>query len=111
MEWIDLTDEEQLQEIKQKSTNKPQVIFKHSTRCGVSSMAKNRLDRGAKPENMDFYFLDLIKHRNISNRISRDFNVYHQSPQVLIIKDGKSIYDESHAGIDIDEIASYAQTG
>ena len=112
MEWIDLTCEEQLQQIKEKSKDKPQVIFKHSTRCGVSSMAKNRLDKGSEAEagNMDFHFLDLIKYRNISNKIAQDFKVYHESPQILIIKDGKSVYDESHSGIDLQEITCFAQT-
>ncbi len=109
MNWISLVSEKQLQEIKEKSKQKPQVIFKHSTRCGVSSVVKHRLEKGSEPEGMDFYFLDLIKYRPISNLIAQDFNVYHESPQVLIIRNGKSIYDESHSGIDLQEIASYAQ--
>ena len=108
MTWINLIDEVQLQEIKEKSNSRPQLIFKHSTRCGISSMAKARLDRSHAPHGIDYYFLDLIKHRNISNKISSDFKVHHQSPQVLIIKDGESIYDESHAAIDMQEIATYA---
>jgi len=106
--WINLTNEEQLEEIKQKSNERPQLIFKHSTRCAISSVAKNRLDKSSRPNGMDFYFLDLIKHRNISNKISKEFNVYHESPQVLIIKNGESIYDESHSAIDMQEIATYA---
>ena len=97
-----------MQEIKEKSNARPQQIFKHSTRCSISSMAKNRLDRSFRPDGIDFYFLDLIKHRNISNKISQEFNVYHESPQVLVIKNGKSIYDQSHSGIDMQEITSYA---
>lgn len=108
MTWINITDEVQLQEIKEKSNFKPQLIFKHSTRCGISSMAKARLDRSPAPHGMDFYFLDLIKHRHILNKISTDFKVYHQSPQVLIIKNGESVYDESHSAIDMQEIATYA---
>src|SRR4051794_30157535 len=106
--WINLTTEEQLQEIKERSNERPQLIFKHSTRCSISSVAKNRLDRSSRPDGIDFYFLDLIKHRNISNQVSREFNVYHESPQVLIIKNGQSIYDESHSAIDMQEITSYA---
>ena len=71
-------------------------------------MAKNRLDKKEGSEGMDFYYLDLIKHRNISNRIATDFHVPHQSPQVLIINQGKCIYDESHSGITMDEIESFA---
>ncbi len=108
MNWIPLQNEHQLEEIILNSNNKPQVIFKHSTRCSISSMAKNRLDKKEQPEGMDFYYLDLIKHRNISNKIATDFQVQHQSPQVLVINNGKCIYDESHSGITMDEIESYA---
>ncbi len=104
MNWISLTSAEQLELIKQKSQEQPQVIFKHSTRCSVSSMIKNRLDKGHQPEGTDFYFLDLIKYRDISKKISEDFNVYHESPQVMIIKNGESVYDESHSGIDLQDI-------
>lgn len=108
MNWIPLQNELQLEEIISNSNNKPQVIFKHSTRCSVSSMAKNRLDKKDQPEGIDFYYLDLIKHRNISNKIATDFHVPHQSPQVLVINNGKCIYDESHSGIMMDEIVASA---
>ena len=107
MAWINLTNEGQLEEIKNNSNRKPQVIFKHSSRCSLSSIAKNRLDKSPFPAGMDFYFLDLIKHRDISNKISTEFDVYHESPQVLIIKNGESIYDESHMGIRMQEIAAH----
>jgi bacillithiol system protein YtxJ len=54
---------------------------------------------------VDFYFLDLIQHRNISNKIAQEFSVFHESPQVLLIKNGECVYDESHSGISMDEIA------
>ena len=108
MDWINLETEEQLNEIIDKSKDTPQVIFKHSTRCSVSSMAKNRLDKKEKPLGLDFYYLDLIKFRSISNKIAADFKVAHKSPQVLIIKDGHSVYDESHSGITMDDILSHS---
>jgi bacillithiol system protein YtxJ len=108
MNWIPLQDELQLEEIVANSSIRPQVIFKHSTRCSVSSMAKNRLDKKDQPEGIDFYFLDLIKHRNISNKIAADFKVAHQSPQILVINKGKCAYDESHSGIMMDEIEAAA---
>lgn len=106
MDWINLQSEDQLQEIISNSSSKPQVIFKHSTRCSISSMAKNRLDKKDNPDGMDFYYLDLIRHRNISNKIASDFNVTHQSPQVLVINHGKCVYDESHSGIIMDDIVA-----
>jgi len=104
MNWIPLEDEKQLDEIISNSNKTPQVIFKHSTRCSTSSMAKNRLDKNNAPDGTGFYFLDLIKHRNLSNKIADCFEVRHQSPQVLVIINGKCIYNESHSGIIFDEI-------
>ncbi len=98
----------QLEEIKEKSKIKPQVIFKHSTRCAISNMAKNRLERSEAPSDVDFYYLDLISHRNISNKLSEDFDVWHESPQVLIIVNGACVYDESHTAIRMDDIAERA---
>ncbi len=108
MNWNELKEEGQLEAIKQESAQHPVVIFKHSTRCSISSMAKNRLDKSAQPDGIKFYYLDLIKHRNISNKIAEDFHVYHESPQVLLIKNGECIYDESHNGIFLDDIVAQA---
>jgi bacillithiol system protein YtxJ len=104
MNWIDLKNNSQIKEIIEKSKVKPQVIFKHSTRCSISAMAKGRLERSIAPGNADFYFLDLITYRNISNQISSEFDVSHQSPQILVVKNGACIYDESHGSITMDEI-------
>jgi bacillithiol system protein YtxJ len=104
MNWIDLTSEKELKQLVEKSHDKPQVIFKHSSRCGISAMAKSRLERSIAPSNADFYFLDLINYRNLSNKVASDFNVYHESPQILIIKKGECIYDESHTAITMIEI-------
>lgn len=108
MNWIELTDPSQLQQIKERSGHVPQVIFKHSTRCSISSVAKSRLERTEPPANVDFYYLDLIRHRDISNKIAEDFAVYHESPQILLIKNGECVYDESHSGISMDDIAEQA---
>lgn len=105
MNWIDLNSMQQLADIKELSKTRPQVIFKHSTRCSISTMAKSRLERDKQPESGDFYFLDLIKHRSISNQIAEDFAVAHESPQILLIKNTECVYEESHSGIQMDEIA------
>ena len=104
MDWIPLVSEHQLEDIRKSSSQQAQLIFKHSTRCATSSMAKNRLERSAAPVNVQFHFLDLIKHRSISNKIETEFDVSHESPQVLLIKNGKCIYNESHNGISMEEI-------
>lgn len=108
MNWIPLLNEQQLEEIKRKSGHTPQVIFKHSIRCSLSSMARSRLDRHELPKGIDFYFLDIVNHRNISNKIAADFHVRHESPQVLVIKGGECVYDESHSAIHMDEIKANA---
>lgn len=111
MNWKELTDEKQLEEIKKLSTSTPQLIFKHSTRCSISGMAKNRLERGPVPQGIDFYYLDLLRYRNISNKLESEFMVNHESPQVLLIRNGEVIYDESHSGISLQEIEEQAFKG
>jgi bacillithiol system protein YtxJ len=108
MDWKILKDTAQLEEIKNRSFEKTQVIFKHSTRCSISSVAKNRLEKSEVPENVDFYYLDLINYRNISNEVAEKFNVFHESPQVLVIRNGECVYDESHMSISMNEIAEQA---
>ena len=104
MNWITLIDELQLDKIKELSKQKAQLIFKHSTRCHISSMVKSRLERSTQPGSVDFHYLDLIQHRKLSNKVAEEFGVYHESPQVLLIKNGECVYDESHSGIGMNEI-------
>jgi bacillithiol system protein YtxJ len=109
MQWIQLTSEDQLSEIISKSESKPQVIFKHSTRCSISAVAMQRLQKSDQPSGVDFYFLDLIAYRSLSNLVAKKFGVHHESPQVLVIKNGQCIYDESHLSISMDEIIDQAK--
>ena len=107
--WIYLTSFNQLDEIMTVSNEKAVVIFKHSTRCSVSRMALKQFEETLQSnvfsqKNVDMYFLDLLEYRAISNEIASRFNVYHQSPQLLLIKDGKSVYDVSHSDIDAGEL-------
>lgn len=108
MNWIYLTDEGQLAEIIARSQTKPQVIFKHSTRCSISAVALQRMQKAQQPESLDFYFLDLLAHRSLSNKVAEVFGVHHESPQVLLIKDGKCIFDESHLGISMNDLVAEA---
>ena len=103
--WIPLQDLGQLNEIMNLSNGKPVVIFKHSTRCSISRMALKRFENEFDlKDQVDAYFLDLLEHRDISNEIASRFGVYHQSPQLLLIKEGKSVYDVSHSDIDAEEL-------
>jgi len=101
MDWNLLTDLGQLNEIMSLSNESPVAIFKHSTRCSVSRMAlkqfENEFDSSDK---VTPYFLDLIAYRDVSNEIANRFGVQHQSPQLIIIKEGKAIYNASHSDID-----------
>jgi bacillithiol system protein YtxJ len=108
MNWIHLNDEQQLKEIIKNSHERPQVIFKHSTRCSISSVALQRLQKTSQPREIDFYLLDLIKYRAISSAIAEVFSVHHESPQVLLIRDGNCIYDESHLSISMNQILESA---
>jgi bacillithiol system protein YtxJ len=69
-------------------------------------MAKARLERSIQPEAVDFYYLDLLNYRSISNKVAELFSVPHESPQVLLIKNAECIYEETHNGIDMNEIVS-----
>jgi len=104
MNWIPIIAAEQLEEIRIQSVQKPQLIFKHSTRCVISIMIKNRLERSEIPSGVDFYYLDLLQHRPISNLIADSFSVHHQSPQILLIQNGECVYEESQNAITMDEI-------
>jgi bacillithiol system protein YtxJ len=104
MNWIPLTNEDQLKQLIENSQSRPQVIFKHSTRCSISSMVKTRLEKNKAPESLDFYFLDLIANRPLSQKVASVFNTEHESPQVLLVKRGHCVYSESHNGIAMDEI-------
>jgi bacillithiol system protein YtxJ len=103
MNWNKLETTEQLNEIRLNSKEYFILIFKHSTRCSISRAALDRFERNWKEEEMREvkpYYLDLITYREISNRIAEDFSVQHESPQVLIIRNGVSVYDRSHLDID-----------
>lgn len=106
MNWTSLDSAEQINLIKQQQGYS--AIFKHSTRCSISMMVKKRfeLDWDKLPNNLPLYFLDLIKNRDLSNLISKDFNVFHESPQLLLIKDGECVLDLSHGEVSVDEALS-----
>ena len=103
MNWKNLENETELENLVSFSYTKPQVIFKHSTRCSISTIAKNRIDK-VDSTDIDFNYLDLIAHRSLSNLIAQKFNVHHESPQVLLIKNGECIFDESHNSIYFQDI-------
>lgn len=112
MKWIELRNIDQLDKLVEESGEKPALIFKHSTSCSISRAALSRLERHWSDEDLHLvtpYYLDLLANRNISNSIADTFDVEHESPQVLIIKNGKSVYNDSHLGIDYSSIKAKLQ--
>ena len=111
LDWKKLDKLEELEHIKELSKEKPVIIFKHSTSCSISAMALNRLERSWNETEMssaDAYYLDLIANRDVSNAIAAEFGVEHQSPQILVIKNGTCIYDNSHMGISYSDVKEQA---
>ncbi|MES2727466.1 MAG: bacillithiol system redox-active protein YtxJ [Bacteroidota bacterium] len=108
MNWNQLTQVAELNTINEESNSQKILVFKHSTRCNISSSALNRLERNwndtTDSAKLKPYYLDLIAHRDISAEIASKWNIEHESPQVLVIKNGKCIYNNSHLGIDYEEL-------
>jgi bacillithiol system protein YtxJ len=108
IEWIPLETLEQLDVIIQSSFEKPVLIFKHSTRCSISRFALKRFESEFDLQGkLNLYYLDLLNFRAISNEIASKFEIQHQSPQVLLIKEGKVVYHDSHDGIEANELKKY----
>ncbi len=104
MNWINITAPQQIDDIK--AATGYSIIFKHSTRCPISMMAKRKfeLDEKLFDGTTPLYFLDLIKFRDLSKAVAETFNVQHESPQLLLIKDGECVLDQSHSSISAEEV-------
>ena len=100
--WHILSSSDQLDGIIEESKTKPVGIFKHSTRCGVSRGVLKSFEKEFRfsEDQIKLYFLDLLAHRNVSNEIENRFKVHHESPQLILIKNGKTVYHNSHNAID-----------
>ncbi len=104
MEFQVLNDIAQLNEIDIKSNSKIQAIYKHSTQCGISRIAYRILNKELEQVSGDsiaIYYLDLIRYRELSNTISMRYSIEHESPQIIIIKEGKCIYHASHSDVSL----------
>ncbi|HRD37210.1 MAG TPA: bacillithiol system redox-active protein YtxJ [Bacteroidia bacterium] len=108
MNWIALTSLDQLSEIDELSKIQPVMIFKHSTRCSISNMALSRVESKWNDETgVKAFYLDLLNYRDVSNAISSHYNVIHQSPQALLIINGKCTVHQSHSGINVNELLTH----
>ncbi|MFD0861767.1 bacillithiol system redox-active protein YtxJ [Sungkyunkwania multivorans] len=107
--WRRLTEIDQLNELADASHQRPQVIFKHSTRCGISSMVMNQFEGSFDIEEdaIDLYYLDLLSYREVSNEVAAKFQTWHESPQMLIIKNGETVHHASHSAIQASDILPF----
>lgn len=107
--WKEITDLETLDTLTQESYKKPVAILKHSTSCGISRMVLRNFEQeyDLKEEDYNLYFLDLLRYREISNKIASRFNVPHQSPQLIILKEGKVVYDASHSEVKAESLKPF----
>lgn len=107
MQWHTLNSVHDVEHLIDRSRVVPCMIFKHSTSCPISAMAKRRLEMNWETdgEELETYYLDLLRHRDVSNLIADSFGVRHESPQVLVIKDGNCVYDASHLRITAEAIS------
>ena len=107
LNWNQLNTKDDLRNAMEKGESSTILIFKHSTRCSISSMALNSFEGQWNSENdCEIYFLDLIAHRGLSSMIADWTNVEHQSPQVIVVKEGEVIYNASHSSIDAEKIGT-----
>lgn len=99
MEWHTLTSLSDLDHAEQRSADRTVVLFKHSTRCSVSMMAKRAFEQQWTAGNREAYLLDLIRHRDISNEIATRYGIHHESPQVVVLKASRPVFSTSHGSI------------
>lgn len=109
LDWNYLESMEDLDAAEQISNDKTVVLFKHSTRCSISRFVLKQFENAfdIPADKMQIYFLDLIEYRPISNAIAERFEVTHQSPQMIVLKEGKSVYNSSHESIDAEALKQF----
>ncbi len=107
--WNNITAEEDINKIIKMSEDKTQIIFKDSVSCGISAFAKERLVEGSDllTEIADFNYLDLLQYRSVSNYIASHLDVIHQSPQIIVLKNGKVVFRDSHHSIQPEKIRKF----
>ena len=106
MNWISLTTEQEIENIK--ASNELAVIYKHSTRCMVSIMALKKLkSESTGGYAIPFYMIDVVKDRAISRLVADIFSIDHESPQILLVKNGECLYDASHESVSLKPMLGY----
>lgn len=104
LNWENLINHDQLLDMIAEN-EVPVLFFKHSTRCSISSMALSRFEsEWDSNANCKLAFLDLLANRDLSNEIETKTGIQHQSPQVIVLFQGKHIYNASHNSISVQKI-------
>ena len=109
LQWNYLESMEDLDAAELLSKGKTVVLFKHSTRCSISRFVLKQFEKtySVPEDKMELYFLDLIEYRPISNEIASRYGVMHQSPQMIVLSNGKAIYNASHESIDANDLEQF----
>jgi len=98
-EWREITSIEEWDKVMSDSASRQVIVLKHSTRCPVSASALEEYEAylADKPNpDTDYYLVKVIESRPVSNKIAEDLGVVHQSPQMILVKDGKAVWNTSH---------------
>lgn len=98
----EIMNEEDWKLVRDESKKKPVFVFKHSTECPISAGAAYRTNVWLKKAHKDapkIYFVKVIERRPVSQKIEAEVEVKHESPQLLLLKDGKSVWNTSHEAI------------
>lgn len=104
-----LNDVKLLDEVDEISKTKPVVLFKHSTRCSISRFALKRFDAefNYTDDQIDWYLLDLLNHRDISTEMANRYKIEHQSPQIIVVRNGKAVFSSTHDRIDAHDLKQF----
>lgn len=105
IQWNNIQSTQDIDQIVSASHDKYQIIFKHSTTCPISSMAKMRLESKWNLDNVEAHYLDLLRYRPVSAYIAESLDVHHESPQVILLKNGEALHDSSHLDISVNELS------
>ncbi|UZT98386.1 bacillithiol system redox-active protein YtxJ [Chryseobacterium fluminis] len=104
--WKNIENEEDLKAAIEASYQHKIGIFKHSTSCFISKTVLRNFEKELEGQdgNPVVYYLDLLAHRPLSNKIAEDFGIRHESPQFIVLENGKAINNASHQDISLSQL-------
>src|SRR5205823_6623593 len=103
---VPLRQDRDLEQLLERSKTNSVVIFKHSTQCPISTHVYEEFVRFAESTNEVLFGLVLvIEHRGLSNTIAQRLNVRHESPQAILVKEGRAVWHASHWSVTADSLS------